>query len=61
MNFSLKYLRFGENSILIEWPEAIQKKILMDIIQFKCSIVNANLQFFSISILTLQFQSSIFG
>ena len=25
MNFSLKYLRFGENSILIEWPEAIQK------------------------------------
>ena len=38
MNFSLKYLRFGENSILVEWPEAIQKKILIDIIQFKCSI-----------------------
>ena len=38
MNFSLKYLRFGANSILVEWPEAIQKKILIDIIQFKCSI-----------------------
>ena len=30
MNFSLKYLRFGANSILVEWPEAIQKKILID-------------------------------
>ena len=38
MNFSLKYLRFGENSILVEWPKKIQKKILVDVIQFKCSI-----------------------
>lgn len=35
MSFNLRYKPFGERSILIEWPERIDEKILKDIIGFK--------------------------
>ncbi len=36
--FNLKYMRYGERSILIEWPADIRKDILNDIIRFKALI-----------------------
>lgn len=40
MSFSLTYKRFGECSILIEWPSEINSSILQDILRFKSSIEN---------------------
>ena len=38
MGFSLKYSKFNNDSILIEWPQNIDEKILNDILKFKKSI-----------------------
>ncbi|NAS30060.1 5-oxoprolinase subunit PxpB [Flavobacteriaceae bacterium R38] len=35
MSYSLAYKDFGEAAILIEWPQSIDDKILLDIINFK--------------------------
>lgn len=35
MQFELKYKKFGEKAILIEWPERIDENILNDILRFK--------------------------
>ena len=35
INFKLTYKRFGERSILIEWPQRIDENILKDILNFK--------------------------
>ena len=37
-NFKLKYKRYGERSILIEWPSEIDTEILQDILIFKETI-----------------------
>ena len=39
-NYQLKYKRFGEHSILIEWPNKIDEDILKDILIFKKNIEN---------------------
>jgi len=44
MAFILQYKRFGERSILIEWPAMIDENILRDIIYFKEQIYKNNLQ-----------------
>ena len=36
--YALKYHHFNENSILIEWPEAISQSILEDLTHFKTKI-----------------------
>lgn len=36
--YKLKYQQFGENTILVTWPEAISKEILEDILWYKVSI-----------------------
>lgn len=41
--FTLKYIRFGERSLLIEWPQKICKEILKDILQFKSKIQKSKL------------------
>ena len=38
--YDLKYKKFGENSILIEWPALINKNILKNILLFKSNIDN---------------------
>ncbi|TCK69008.1 inhibitor of KinA [Winogradskyella wandonensis] len=40
MKFQLKYSRFGERSILIEWPSKIDESILSDIINYKQYLQN---------------------
>ncbi|MTE25428.1 5-oxoprolinase subunit PxpB [Winogradskyella ouciana] len=40
MSYNLKFSRYGERAILIEWPEIIDEKILKDILNFKNSIKN---------------------
>ncbi|SHH47211.1 5-oxoprolinase subunit PxpB [Winogradskyella jejuensis] len=35
MKYNLKYSRFGERSILIEWPQFIDENMLQDILNFK--------------------------
>mgnify|MGYP001233072894 FL=1 len=37
-SYSLKYKRFGENSILIEWPSRINESILENILVFKLEL-----------------------
>lgn len=44
MAFKLTYKLFGERSILVEWPEVIDDKILKDIIQFKTRIEEKNIE-----------------
>lgn len=44
MAFKLTYKPFGERSILVEWPEVIDDKILKDIIQFKTRIEEKNIE-----------------
>jgi inhibitor of KinA len=44
MSFHPMYKPFGERSILIEWPERIDPKILNDIIQFKDLIQKNNIK-----------------
>lgn len=39
-NYQLTYKRFGERSILIEWPSKIDEDILKDILRFKQIIEN---------------------
>ena len=41
--YDLKYKKFGENSILIEWPSIIDENILKNILLFKSEIVKAHL------------------
>ncbi len=38
MPYNLKFSRFNDRSILIEWPEKIDEKLLEDILNFKNSI-----------------------
>lgn len=40
MKFQLKYQRFGECAILVEWPAKIDEDILSDILSFKFSVEN---------------------
>jgi len=44
MIFNLAYKRYGERSILIEWPAIIDKKILLDVLSFKNKILNNNIE-----------------
>lgn len=44
MAFNLQYKRFGERSILIEWPAIIDENILRDIIDFKNQINKNNIK-----------------
>ena len=44
MPFKLTYKSFGERTILIEWPQEINKNILRDIIIFKEKILNLNIK-----------------
>ncbi len=44
MAFNLHYKRFGERSILIEWPAMIDENILRDIIRFKDQIFKNNIK-----------------
>lgn len=39
MPYNLKFSRFNDRSILIEWPEKIDEKLLEDILNFKNSII----------------------
>lgn len=41
--FVLKYIRFNESSVLIEWPQKICKEILKDILQYKSKIQKSKL------------------
>ena len=40
MGYKLSYKRFGEQAILIEWPQVIQKDILKDLLRFKALIIS---------------------
>ena len=40
MSYNLKYSRFNERSILIEWPSIIDKNVLESIINFKEQLKN---------------------
>jgi inhibitor of KinA len=42
-SYDLKYKKFGENSILVEWPSIICESILKNILLFKSEIVKAHL------------------
>lgn len=44
MFFNITYKRFGESSILIEWPTAIKEEILQDVLNFKFKIENINIE-----------------
>jgi inhibitor of KinA len=44
MTFNLTYKPYGERSILVEWLEKIDLKILQDIISFKNKITESNLE-----------------
>lgn len=44
MNYDLTYRRFGEKAILIEWPKIIDENILDEILKFKKSIENKNIE-----------------
>ncbi len=43
MKFQLKYKQYGANSILVEWPQIIDKSILNDILTFKSKLEKANI------------------
>jgi inhibitor of KinA len=43
MSFNLSFKPFGERSILIEWPSEIREDILKDILAFKYSIEQKNI------------------
>ena len=45
MAFNLTYKPFGERSILVEWPEVIDEKVLVDIIKFKTHIEQKNIKY----------------
>ncbi|TXE15024.1 5-oxoprolinase subunit PxpB [Seonamhaeicola algicola] len=38
MTYQLKYKPFGEQSVLIEWPQIISKEILKDVLSFKAKL-----------------------
>lgn len=42
MTFELKYKQFGAYSILVEWPQRIDKAILHDILAFKSKLEHGN-------------------
>jgi inhibitor of KinA len=44
MTFNLTYKPYGERSILVEWSEKIDLKILQDIISFKNKVTESNLK-----------------
>ncbi|RED49248.1 5-oxoprolinase subunit PxpB [Seonamhaeicola aphaedonensis] len=44
MSYNLTYKSFGERSILIEWPQIIDKDILYDVLAFKETIQNSNIK-----------------
>ncbi|WOD43128.1 5-oxoprolinase subunit PxpB [Hwangdonia lutea] len=45
MAFNLVYKRFGERSVLIEWPSVINEKTLFDVLAFKDKILKSNIEF----------------
>lgn len=45
MAFNLTYKRYGERSILIEWPAIIDKNTLFDVLAFKAEIEHGNIEF----------------
>lgn len=44
-DFQLTYKRFGERSILIEWPAEISENVLYDVISYKKAIINSSIEF----------------
>mgnify|MGYP001626821285 FL=1 len=40
MKYKLKYTRFNEHSILIEWPSIIDENTLNDVLNFKNLLLN---------------------
>ena len=42
--FELTYKRYGDRSILIEWPQKIDRNILIDVLSFKKSITKSNIK-----------------
>ncbi len=44
MEYQLTYKRFGERSILIEWPSKIDENILHDVLNFKDILVNSKIK-----------------
>ncbi len=44
MEYQLIYKRFGERSILIEWPSKIDENILHDVLNFKDILVNSEIK-----------------
>ena len=42
--YKLTYKRFGERSILIEWPPEINENVLYDVLNYKESIVQSNIK-----------------
>lgn len=44
MSFNLTYRRFSERSILVEWPQEISQNILDDVLLFKKSLLELNIE-----------------
>ena len=44
MSFNLTYRRFSERSILVEWPQEISQNILDDVLFFKKSLLELNIE-----------------
>ncbi|MCF7567960.1 5-oxoprolinase subunit PxpB [Sabulilitoribacter arenilitoris] len=44
MIFNLTYKPYGERSILVEWPQVINKKILYDVLAFKNKILKNDIE-----------------
>ena len=45
MDFKLIYKRFGERSILIEWPQIINQNVLDDVVFYKNTIKTSDIKF----------------
>ena len=43
--FEPTYRQFGERSILVEWPQKIEKNTLKDIVKFKNRLKNSNIKY----------------
>ena len=44
MAFNLVYKPYGKRSVLIEWPQIIDKTILLDVLSFKAKILNTKIE-----------------
>ncbi len=44
MDYELKFSRYNEHSILIEWPAVMDKNMLKNILDYKKSIQNSNIE-----------------